>query len=264
MKIIYENEWDRTVVHVDVEFPYEEDYQMQMLKCNNLRFLVKAAGIGREGKSRYTFYPGNALSLEKLYSTQEIKRKDLESFTEQFMEMIDEIKGYLLEPNNLILIPELVFFEKGKYKFCYLPVRKPEKEKILCTMFHEMTEYFVKRLDYRDTEGILLAYRLHKETLTENFDLRKILDEYREEKEAADEQKKCTDVQGGIPDTAVFCSDDDEGMPENESFYPNIVKEESCRFGKLGKAVKKLKGGRWGRWDDLITEIDGQKAEGHL
>ena len=41
-------------------------------------------------------------------------------------------------------------------------------------------------------------------------------------------------------------------------------KEESFRFRKLGKAVKNLKGGRWGRWDDLITEMDGQEAEGHL
>lgn len=264
MNIIYENEWDRSLVHVDVELSYEEDYQMRMLRHNNLKFLVKVTGIGREGKSRYTFYPGNALSLEKLYSTQEIKREDLESFTEQFMEMIDEIKGHLLEPDNLILIPELVFFEKGKYKFCYLPVRDWEKEKTLCTMFHEMTEYFVKRLDYRDTEGILLAYRLHKETLEENFDLRKILDEYKEEKDAVNEQKKSSEVQGGIPDTAVFCSDDDERKPENESICPNIVKEESFRFRKLGKAVKNLKGGRWGRWDDLITEMDGQEAEGHL
>lgn len=264
MKIIYENEWDRSVAHVDLELPYEEDYQMRMLRHNDMRFLIKVTGIGREGKSRYTFYPGNALSLEKLYGAQEIKRQDLESFAEQFMEMIDEIKGHLLEPDNLILIPELVFFENGKYKFCYLPVRDPGKEKTLCAMFHEMTEYFVKRLDYRDTEGILLAYRLHKETLKENFDLRKIMDEYKEEKDAVNEQKKSPEVQGGISDTAVFCSDDDERRPENGSVYPNIVKEEASGFRKLGKAVKKLRGGRWGRWDDLITEMDGQEAEGHL
>ena len=51
---------------------------------------------------------------------------------------------------------------------------------------------------------------------------------------------------------------------ENEIIYPDILKEETCRFGILGKTVKKIKTGRWGRWDDLITEIDGQEAEGHL
>lgn len=261
MKIIYENEWDRSVVHVDIEFPYEEDYQMRMLRHNAPGFLIKVTGNGREGKSRYTFYPGNALSLERLYSTQEIKREDLESFAEQFLEMIDEIKGYLLEPDNLMLKPELVYFENGKFKFCYLPVRDPERKNTLGSMFHEMTEYFVKRLDYRDTEGILLAYRLHKETLKDNFDLRKIMKEYREEKEEINGQNRHTGIQGGIPDSAVFCSDDDERSPEKEIIYPNSVKEDSFRFRKLGKAVKKLRFGRWGRWEDLITEIDGQEAE---
>ena len=264
MKIVYENEWDRSVVHADIEFPYEEDYQMMMLRHNDFKFLVKITGTGREGKSRYTFYPGNALSLEKQYGKQEMKSEDLERFTEQFIEMIDEIKGHLLEPDNLILVPELVFFENGKYRFCYLPVRESDREKTLCTMFHEMTEFFIKRLDYRDTSGILHASRLHKETLKENFDLRKILDEYKEEKETVNEQKKNQEIQGGIPDTAVFCSDEEEKKTENEIIYPDILKEETCRFGILGKTVKKIKTGRWGRWDDLITEIDGQEAEGHL
>ena len=57
MKIIYENEWDHLAVHTDLELPYEEDYQMRMLRHNDLRFLVKVTGIGRDGRSRYTFYP---------------------------------------------------------------------------------------------------------------------------------------------------------------------------------------------------------------
>ena len=55
MKIIYENEWDRSVVHVDTELPYEENYQMRMLRHNELRSLVKVTGIGREGKYKRPF-----------------------------------------------------------------------------------------------------------------------------------------------------------------------------------------------------------------
>ena len=49
VKIVYENEWDRSVVHADIEFPYEEDYQMMMLRHNDFKFLVKITGTGREG-----------------------------------------------------------------------------------------------------------------------------------------------------------------------------------------------------------------------
>ena len=83
-------------------------------------------------------------------------------------------------------------------------------------------------------------------------------------REAVKEEKKSLGVQRGIPDTAVFCSDEDEEKQEEEMVSPDMVREEPCYFGKLGKAVKKLKYGRWGRWGELITEIDGQEAGGHL
>lgn len=76
VNIIYENEWERTAVHVDVENSYKEDYQMKMLIHNQIPFLLKVAGKGRDGKSRYTFYPGNSISMEKLYGRKEMKKED--------------------------------------------------------------------------------------------------------------------------------------------------------------------------------------------
>lgn len=129
-------------------------------------------------------------------------------------------------------------------------------------MFHEMTEYFVKKLDYQDTEGIFLVYRLHKETLKENFDLRMILEECRREEEERQKEK------GGLPDTAVFSTDDEYEKEWKKEMYnsplPDTAREEHIRYGLLGKAVRKIKRGRWGKWEDLITEMDGQEAKGRL
>lgn len=289
MKITYENEWERTAVHVDMEMPYEEDYQMRMLSHNNICSLLKVTGSGRDGQSRYTFYPGDAVSMEKRYSRQEMKKEDIERFTIQFMEMTDTVKNHLLDPDRILLMPELIFIKDRTYRFCYLPVRDQEKKKSLSASFHEMTEYFVKKLDYHDTEGILLVYRLHKETLKENYDLKKIMegyrrDEYRKEECGREghykEGKAGSERYGGLPDSAVFCTDDEDRKnyewtshekksheqksyerkrPDSES-----VREDGTRCGPLRKAVRRIKNGRWGRWDDLITEIDGQEAEGHL
>ena len=273
MKITYENEWERAAIHVDMEMPYEEDYQMLMLSHNNIGSLLKVTGRGRDGQSRYTFYPGDAVSMEKRYSRQEMKKEDIERFTIQFMEMTDSVKDHLLDPDRILLMPELIFIKDGTYRFCYLPVRGQEKKKSLSASFHEITEYFVKKLDYQDTEGILLVYRLHKETLRENYDLKKILEEYRRDEYHKEEY-------GGLPDSAVFCTDD-EGRKsyeskgherkshESKSYEQKtpdseIIREDVPHYGPLGKAIRRIKEGRWGRWDDLITEIDGQEAEGHL
>ena len=190
MKIIYENEWERAAVHVDIEIPYEEDYQMRMLGHNRINSLLKVTGNGRDGQSRYTFYPGDSLSMEKQYSRQEMKREDIERFTEQFIAMVDIVKAHLLDPDRILLTPELIFIKDGAYRFCYLPVREMERKKSLFLSFHEMTEYFVKKLDYQDTEGILLVYRLHKETLKENYDLKKILEEYHKEESCKEKNQR--------------------------------------------------------------------------
>lgn len=278
MKIIYENEWERAAVHVDIEIPYEEDYQMRMLGHNRINSLLKVTGNGRDGQSRYTFYPGDSLSMEKKYSRQEMKREDIERFTEQFIAMVDIVKAHLLDPDRILLTPELIFIKDGAYRFCYLPVREMERKKSLFLSFHEMTEYFVKKLDYQDTEGILLVYRLHKETLKENYDLKKILEEYHKEKFCKEKNQRIQckteemeiyhekDLEkGGLPDNAVFCTDDDERDGYDQKYaVPVAIGEERVRYGPIGKAVRRIKNGRWGKWEDLITEIDGQEAEGHL
>lgn len=269
MKITYENEWEHTAVHVDMEIPYEEDYQIHMLSHNNICSLLKVTGSGRDGQSRYTFYPGDAVSMEKQYSRQEMKKEDVERFAVQFMEMTDTVKKHLLDPDHILLTPEMVFIKDGTYRFCYLPVQDLEKKKSLSVSFHEITEYFVKKLDYQDTEGILLVYRLHKETLKEHYDLKKIMEEYRKEayhkKEYHKERLIGSDEKGILSDGAVFCTDDEEGENYGQKKSDTgIIREESSRYGPLRKAVRKIKNRRWGRWDDLITEIDGQEAEGHL
>lgn len=46
----------------------------------------------------------------------------------------------------------------------------------MCEAFHELTEYFVKHLDYKDTEGVFLVSKIHRETLKENYDLKKVIE----------------------------------------------------------------------------------------
>ena len=40
--------------------------------------------------------------------------------------------------------------------------------------------------------------------------------------------------------------------------------EEKKRYGPIRKMIGKIRTGRWGNWQDLITEIDGQDIDGHL
>ena len=70
----------------------------------------------------------------------------------------------------------------------------PVQKKKLLQSFHELSEYFVKTLDYEDVEGIFLAYELHKATLQEKYDLKTIMEEYEIHEE---ERKKRRDTGTG-------------------------------------------------------------------
>lgn len=59
----------------------------------------------------------------------------------------------------------------------------------MCEAFHELTEYFVKHLDYKDTEGVFLVSKIHRETLKENYDLKKVIETCKKDVKSRNRQK---------------------------------------------------------------------------
>ena len=261
MEITYQNEWEHTDIHVDFEFPYEEDYQMKMLDNNDVQLFLPVCGRGRNGESRYTFRLENGISMENIYSEQEITGKEIESFMEQLSDAIEKIHMYLLDHDHIILDPKLIFIKEGKYKFCYLPVKKRYFHDTLCKSFHQLTEYFVKKLDYKDTRGVLLVSKLHRETMKEGCELKQIMEECKKDLE---EYKinvnyetatlETNRDQGALSENVIFSLDNGGG---NQVSYVK-EEEEYMKSSKnpFEKVFHKIKGKRWGQWDDLITEIE--------
>lgn len=271
--IMLEKDWNQPCIHIDVPVPYEEDYQMKMLRYNEIEGLLRVSGIGREEESRYTYQTKGGVSLEKKYENQNVEKEMILSFIRQFMDVVENLRNYMLDPDCLLTGPEYIYEKDGRFGFCYLPVW----QKSLYRSFHEMTEFFVKKLDYKDTEGIFLSYLLHRATLREDYDLREIMEEYeREERERRAEKEERADTeraQNSSVDGAVFMLEDESEEDsyeesKNQNYKMRInesaVNEEKRRYGPIGKVISRIKTGRWGSWNDLITEIDGQDEKGHL
>lgn len=256
-----EKDWNQSCLYIEVPVPYEEDYEIRMIRNNDIPGLLKVTGIGSEGKSRYAYHTGGYISLAKKFEKETVDRDMIMEFTCQFIQTVNAVRDYILDPDGILLAPEYIYVKEGRYKFCYLPM----SYRCLKNSFHEMTEFFVKKLDYRDTEGIFLAYILHRSTLQEEYDLRAILDEYiSEEKKRREEQKQKEDISDGTIFTV-----EDEGEEAVEKIYtvrpddPSAM-EEKKRYGPIRKMIGKIRTGRWGNWQDLITEIDGQDIDGQL
>lgn len=267
LKISYEKGWENSCVHIDIPIIYREDYRIHMIRNNSFPHLLKVTGSGRDGTTRYTFQSDRGIQMEEKYRTRDISADEILSFTGQLLETADSLKQHMLDPDGLLLAPNLVFADESTYQFCYLPVAAVREiyKKTLRESFHEMTEYFLSKMDYRETEAILLVYRLHRETMQENYDIRKILSEYKKECEDYKKEKEVVD-QSELSEGTIFFSDS-EG--EREGIYPenqdtSCLKEKKPVYGPVKKMINRIKTGRWGQWEDMITEIDGQDRYRHL
>ncbi len=188
----FETKLNRSCLHIYKEERYEEDYQMPMLRQNRLAGILEVEGCEVDGKARYTYEISGLTSMKNMYENASIKKQEIEAVIARILEVTETLQRYMLDPNCLVLKPEYIFYKEGQWFFCYFP----GMEEDLCKIFHELTEYFVKMLDYEDTEGIFLAYELHKATLQEHYDLELIMKEYRSRE--AERKKFVKDKQKGM------------------------------------------------------------------
>ena len=258
MKTGYEKELNRVSLHIDIPRLYEEDYQIHMLRENKIPGLLEIAGCGMDGKSRYSYTVTGLLSMKSLFEASVIKKEDMLGFVNRLMEVVKALRRFMLNPDGLLLYPEFIFYGENTWYFCYLPGRK----KSLCEAFHVITEYFVRKLDYEDTEGIMLSYELHKATLQENYDLEKIMDEYRihEEKRRGPEP-----VNADTPEDGEQLSRENLFSLEEEEYEPvadvETIREMGGHWSPWKKTADRLKKTKWGSWKDLILETDGKEEE---
>ena len=275
MQITYQNEWEYTNIHVDLPIPYEEDYQIKMIHYNKIKGMLPVQGIGRDGQSRYTFrLENNMIIIQKKYFylfcyNRKLFHKIFNFFSAYFCFFINFIH------THSIFQTKLIFKKAEQYYFCYLPIIKKENEPTMCEAFHELTEYFVKHLDYKDTEGVFLVSKIHRETLKENYDLKKVIEtckkDVKKQKQAEkqkrirkiEEKKKRDEAQENISEKAIFSPAEERISTDKIS---EICKEEQIymKESTVKKVINRIKGDRWGKWDDLITEMDGHSTSGIL
>lgn len=238
MKIEYETSLNYANMHIFIERPYEEDYQIQMLRQNEIEGILSVEGCEIEGKSRYTYEISGCTSMQKIYEKNGMKKEELKEFVKILLDTMERIQGYMLEPNNLVLKPECIFRKNGKWNFCYLP---GTVEKVKDT-FHQLSEYFVQAVDYKDTESILFAYELHKVSFQEHYSLRQVIDEY---------EKNGTKRKTELEKRSVVYDPAPAPSAIRESSNVWQYREKKVKDKYTGKYTDK---NRWGLWEDFIEE----------
>ena len=255
MRIEYEKEWNRSRLYIDLEIPFRADYQLEMLKRNKIPSLLEVNGMGLEDGSRYTYTVEGMQSMRQRHNRGKIDKEEILDFVSALISTAGNLRNYFLNPDCLLLDPECIFYRGHIYYFCYLPVR----QKALYASFHEMTEYFVKNLDYDHPETVMLACELHKATLLETYDLEEIIKNYKEhEKDRILCREKPVEKRQPFPEESIFTTEEEFLEPTQDN---REEEEPNLRKGPWKNLLGKVKKRRWGNWDDLILETDRQEKK---
>lgn len=245
MKVGYRRDLSNSYFIIESDQYYQTDYQMKMLANNEINGLLHVKGRGVNGKSRYEYEIQGKHSMEFMSKKGPVTYEMIIGMIQDLLIVIEEMKEYLLSPNQILMDPRSIFCEKGRYYFCYYPAN----EKGISESFHELTEFFVRETDYQDRSGIYISYALHKMTMDENYQICHVIEEIlnnQEEESDVEEQEEDGEEE------EYYEYGEEEEYEEEEEQYDDWGLEDRT----VGDVIKeKLMG--WGFVKNLLNRTSG-------
>lgn len=247
-------------ITIEEEEIYQEDYQMRMLQANHIEGFLTVKGRGADGKSYYDYDVSGKTSVKALYEKNEMNGEDIRRFLQRLVFVLGETRKYLLDIHHILLNPEYIYYEEGEYYFCYYP----PGGKNLWEDFHTLTEYFVKRADYKDSACVQMVFLLHKETMEENYSLEKLVTQcLRQEEELSgtdgDEQDSMRtaeeEEENGIKgiEGIEYDKTEHDWITEQE-LGSRVMRETDNMWTPVKRFLNRHKKPKWGDWDGLYIE----------
>lgn len=155
-------------------------YQVRMLVGNVIPSILKCRLQGLDGEVLFYYEITSRQSVASMYEQRKFGKEDLKLLFGGFIQVMEEMGEYLLNPGYLLLQPEYMFLdvERRQIGFCYLPGEEHEVK----TQFRNLTEYVLPRLDHQDGGAVMLGYGVYRRALEDCFHLEHIKEEIYQEK----------------------------------------------------------------------------------
>lgn len=171
MKASYDRRNSDIYLSISVNKSYRDSYKSHMLNENNMSGIIPYIVERTKDGCAYSYKVSGMISMKNKFLGKAICRQDMVSFIKDLYEASMEAKKYMLNTDELLMYPELIFYDKGKWRFCYFPYKGKKFE----DSFLKIKEFFVKRIDNNDLDAIVFAHKLHKTTLSYPYSPESIL-----------------------------------------------------------------------------------------
>lgn len=244
-------------------------YQVRMLAGNVLPSILKCRLQGLDGEIMFCYEITSKQSLTSIYEEKKFGLEDLQLIFGGFVQVMEEMVEYLLNPDQIILDPNFIYIdiEKRSLYFCYLP----GYEKELREQFQIFTEFILPKLDHEDSRAIVLGYGIYRRALEDSFHLEHMKQELyqvkdvewkpkpRQEGEQFNKNRKCQDnleIQETIVQNTGISGDN---IKEGEAIEKAVWNDELWRSED---DIRKLHGADNKKRNNKISPKTGNKADG--
>ena len=230
MKTYYKNDLKKAYLILEGIEGEQEDYQTMMLKENDIAGLLKTEVRYMDNQIHYHYDISGKTAFKTLYEKVNLSYGEMKRLVENLLQTIRILRKFMLNANCILLEPEYIFCDSERFYFCYYPPCQENAKE----MFHQLTEFFVKEVNYKDEEGVHFAYTVHKMTMEDNYSIEEIMQSFvSSEKEEVEEEGKITVM------------DYTERM-ENISLEDSRIEEKNDLWEPVRKLLEKAKRRRMG------------------
>lgn len=167
---------------VEIDCMGGEAYEYEMISVNTIPgFLpVQIESINGREILLYT-YTGDRLFEDK-FSQMWINGSMLYTIVDSVLSAVEYAGKYLLNPDNLVLLKDSLFWKERENRVELFYV--PGYEKDITEQFRELMDYLSEKIDKNDANGVMLAWKLHmilKEPRVSIKAIQESLKEYKKE-----------------------------------------------------------------------------------
>ncbi len=154
-----ENYLDVNCGNVMCDSGFTENYKYRMLLENDIPYIIRPVQSSVDRELMLRFYTKNYYILERLMTGMKPDGSFLKMLLTQIGECIRGLESFLLTPGDLVLSPEYMLYEATtkKLRLIYVPGYATD----LRQQLKNLLEFFMKRFDHRDKEGMQYLYEIY-------------------------------------------------------------------------------------------------------
>lgn len=134
-------------------------YRYKMLENNHIEGLIAPVAIEVDGELTLKYSTSSCYVLDRLFLRLKPDGHFLRNVIEQLEALLRRLRDYLLDPDDLVLAPEYMFYNwsERSIRLIYIPGYGQN----LRLQLKKLLEYVMKIFDHRDEDGVRYMYSIY-------------------------------------------------------------------------------------------------------